>query len=73
MIEAAEEANVTPREYAEKIAAERFLEAKAGLEKNNIASRGFSFAVELYRRGVIPYPLVTPFASRYFHSRFRKV
>lgn len=71
VIESAEKVSVTPREYAERIAEDRFLMAKAGAEKKNIASRVFSFAIELYRRGVIPYQLVTPFASGYFDNKLR--
>lgn len=71
VIKAAEKENVIPRIYAERIAEERFLRAKAAAEKRNIAGRAFSFALELYRKGIIPYWLITPIASGYFEKRFR--
>lgn len=70
IIEAAEREKVTPRVYAQRIAEERFLKAKASVEGRNIAAKAFSFALELYRRGIIPYQVVTPVASRYFERRF---
>jgi glutamate dehydrogenase/leucine dehydrogenase len=75
VIEAAQELNITPKEYAERerVAEDKFLKAKAGVERKNITSKVFSFALELYRRGLIPYQLVTPFATRYFDNRLRKV
>lgn len=71
VIKAAEKENVTLRVYAERIAEERFLRAKAVAEKRNIPSRAFNFALELYRKGILPYWLVTPIASGYFERRFR--
>ena len=70
VIEAAEGERVTPRVYAQRIAEERFLRVKASAEGRNIAAKAFTFALELYRRGVIPYQVVTPVASRYFDRRF---
>jgi len=72
VIEAAEKESITPRAYAERIAEERFLRAKAKVEERNISARAFSFVLELYRRGIIPYQLITPVASRYFEGRFRE-
>jgi glutamate dehydrogenase (NAD(P)+) len=72
VIEAAGKANVTPRAYAERIAEERFLRVRTIVEKKNISAKIFSFALELYRRGIIPYQLITPIASRYFERRFRE-
>jgi len=73
VIEAADREKVTPRVYAERIAEERFLRIKAAAEKRSIAARAFNFALELYRRGVIPYQVVTPFASRYFEKRLGRL
>jgi glutamate dehydrogenase (NAD(P)+) len=70
VIEAAEKEKLTPRVYAQRIAEERFLKAKASTEGRNIAAKAFSFALELYRKGIIPYQVVTPVASRYFERRF---
>jgi len=72
VIETAEKENVIPRVYAERIAEERFLRVTAAAEKKNISAKIFSFALELYRRGIIPYQLITPVASRYFERRFRE-
>jgi glutamate dehydrogenase (NAD(P)+) len=71
VIEAAEKENIPCGVYAQRIAEDRFLRAKAAAEKRNITSGAFSFALGLYRRGIIPYQLVTPFAPRYFKNRFR--
>ncbi len=71
VIKAAEKENIIPRVYAERIAEERFLRAKAAAERSNITSRAFNFALELYRKGVIPYYFATPLASRYFEGKFR--
>ena len=71
IIETAEKENVTPGVYAQRIAEDRFLRAKAAAEKRNITGRAFSFTLELYRRGIIPYQLVTPLAPRYFEKKFR--
>jgi hypothetical protein len=70
IIEAAERAKVAPGAYAQRIAEERFGKAKASAEGKNFSARILSFALELYRQGVIPYQLVTPVASRYFEKRF---
>jgi len=72
VIEAAEREKVTPRVYAQRIAEERFLKAKATVEGRNFTARVSNFALGLYRRGVIPYQIVTPVASRYFERRIRK-
>jgi len=69
VIQAAEKENVIPRVCAERIAKERFLRAKAAAEKRNIVGRAFNFALELYRRGIIPYQLVTPIAAPYFRKK----
>ena len=71
VIEAAEKENVSLRTFAEKIAEERFLRAKAVAERRNFASRSFNLGLELYRRGIIPYQLVTPLASWYFRRKAR--
>ena len=71
IIEAAEKENIPLKVYAQRIAEDRFLRAKAAAEKRNIAGRAFNFALGLYRRGIIPHQLVTPLAPRYFKKRFR--
>lgn len=71
VIEAAKKEGVAPQVYAERIAEERFLREKAAAEKRSFTGRAFSFALELYRKGIIPYWLVTPIASGYFEKKFR--
>ena len=72
VIKAAERKMVNPRVYAEKIAEENFLRVKAAAEKKSMAARTFSFFLELYRRGIIPYQVVTPVAVRYFERKLKK-
>lgn len=71
VIEAAEKDNIIPRVYAERIAEERFSKAKAAAENRSIIGKTFNLALELYRRGTIPYQLVTPVALWYFGRRFK--
>ena len=71
LIEAAEKKGIMPREHAQKIAEERFLRIKEGAEKKNLANRAFNFALELYRKGIIPCFFVTPIAPKYFEQKFR--
>ena len=73
VIEAAEREKVTPRVYAERIAEERFLKAKASVEGRNFTARAFNFALKLYRRGIIPHQVVTPVASRYLETKLRPI
>jgi glutamate dehydrogenase (NAD(P)+) len=73
LIEAAEKDNITPRVYAEKIAEQRFSRAKAAAEKRTIMGKTFNLALELYRKGIIPYQLVTPVALWYFGRRFKQI
>jgi len=72
VMEATDRERVTPREYAQRIAEERFGKAKASAEARNPAARAFSFTLKLYRKGFIPYQVVTPVASSYFERRFRQ-
>lgn len=71
VIEAAEKKGVIPRDYAQRIAEEAFLRIKEKAEKKNITSRGFNFALELYRRRIIPSYLVRLLAPSYFEQNFR--
>jgi glutamate dehydrogenase (NAD(P)+) len=71
IIEAADKQNIALGIYAQKIAEERFIRARASAESKTIRGRAFKFALEMYRKGIIPYQLVTPAAPRYFDKRFR--
>jgi len=70
VIEAAEKDNIIPRVYAERIAEKRFSKAKAAAERRTVTGKAFNLALELYRKGVVPYQLVTPVALWYFGRRF---
>lgn len=70
VFEAAEMEKVTPRVSAQRISEERFGQAKATVEGRSFTARAFHFALELYRRGIIPTRLVTPVAPRYLKRRF---
>ncbi len=71
IIEAADKENVSLRTFAEGVAEERFLRAKAVAERGNFVSRSFNLGLELYRRGIIPHQLVTPIAPWYFKRKAR--
>ncbi len=70
IIETAEQEGAPLEAYARRIAEERSFRAKASAEGKKFTARAFGFALELYRKGVIPYQVVTPVASRYFEKRF---
>jgi glutamate dehydrogenase (NAD(P)+) len=70
VIETAEKERVNPRVYAQRLAEERFLKAKASIEGRNIVAKVLNLALELYRKGAVPYQVITPFASRYFERKF---
>jgi len=70
IIEAADKQNIAPGIYARSIAEERFLRARASAERKTIKGKAFSFALDMYRKGIVPYQLVTPIAPRYFARRF---
>ncbi|MFC1992493.1 Glu/Leu/Phe/Val dehydrogenase dimerization domain-containing protein [Chloroflexota bacterium] len=71
VIRGASEENAVPTVYAEAIAMESFHRVQEAAEKKSIANRAFNLALELYRDGIVPYQMVTPFARRYFERRFR--
>ncbi len=71
VIEGAEKESMIPRVFAERIAEERFLRAKAAAERKNLVSRSFNLGLELYRKRIIPYQLVTPIAPWYFRAKLR--
>ena len=69
VMEVSEKQNATPRIYAQRIAEERFIRARASAERKTMRGKAFNFALEMYRKGIIPYQLVTPVAPRYFARR----
>lgn len=69
VIEAAEKKGVIPRDYAQRIAEEKFLQVKESSEKGSIVNKAFDFALGLYGKGVIPHQLVRLLSPRYFERR----
>ncbi len=69
VIEAADKEHMIPRVYAEKIAMERFWKIKERTERGGFVSRGFDFALGLYRKGLIPRQLVRLLSPGYFERR----
>jgi len=69
IIEAADKQNIALGIYAQRIAAERFIRARASAERKTMRGKPFNFALEMYRKGIIPYQLATPVAPRYFDRR----
>jgi len=70
VIRAADKKGIIPRDYAQRIAEERFLRVKEKAERRNFTSRVFNFALELYRRRIIPSYLVGLLAPSYFEQKF---
>ncbi|GAI90728.1 unnamed protein product, partial [marine sediment metagenome] len=66
MLKAVETKGIIPRDYAVKIAKERFLTVKEKAERKNITNGVFRFGLELYRRRLIPSYLTRLVAPVYF-------
>jgi len=60
--------DILPREVAEKIAWRRFEQVRRNAEHPTAVGRLFNFALELYRRGCIPGPLVAALSLPYFEK-----
>jgi glutamate dehydrogenase (NAD(P)+) len=59
---------VLPREIAVRIAQRRFEQVQRDAEHPTALARLFNFALELYRRGCIPGPLVASLSLPYFEK-----
>jgi glutamate dehydrogenase (NAD(P)+) len=59
---------VLPREIAVRIAQRRFEQVRRDAEHPTALARLFNFALELYRRGCIPGPLVASLSLPYFEK-----
>ncbi len=71
LIVAARKVNGTLHSVAIETATQRFLEAKARYEHGSPARVITRAAVGIYRRGLIPRPLLAPLGRWYYDSRFR--
>jgi glutamate dehydrogenase (NAD(P)+) len=60
--------SVLPREIAVRIAQRRFEQVRRDAEHPTALARLFNFALELYRRGCIPGPLVASLSLPYFEK-----
>lgn len=68
----AREQRRTLREVATEIALQRFDEAKARYEEKSPVQTFARLAVGVYRRGVIPRPLLAPLGRRYYDALARR-
>lgn len=73
VLAAAKRENMLPRLFAERIAEKRFEKAKVEAESSSILGQAFRIGLELYRKGIIPYQLVAPFAPWYFRRKFIQI
>ncbi len=70
IIESAEKEKIMPSDFARRVAMERFNAVKAAAENRSITSRLMNYALDLYRKGIIPPMLTAPFAGWYFNRKF---
>ena len=68
LIMEAREQRRTLREAATELAMQRFDEARERYERNTPAQSFMRFAVGIYRRGLIPGPLLAPLGRRYYRA-----
>ena len=61
--------SILPREIAVPLALQRFEEVRRNAAHPTLLSRLFSVALELYRRGCVPGPLVAALSLPYFKKR----
>jgi len=66
---AAEKANMIPRDYAERIAWEKFRGVRERAEKATLANKVFGAALSLYRNRVVPEFVVGRLSADYFRKR----
>ena len=69
LLEKARREGVYIRDLAEQIALERFTRMKGASRDRSARSRAFSFALDMYRAGMIPSFLVGALAQQYFRRR----
>ena len=71
LLERAEQAGVPPRMIAEQIAFARLARVRSAVEQPTLVGRLFAFALDGYRRGLIPGRLVGALAPGWFARRLR--
>jgi glutamate dehydrogenase (NAD(P)+) len=69
LLEKARREGVYVRDVAEQLALERFARMKDASQDRSARSRAFSFALDMYRAGMIPSFLVGALAQQYFRRR----
>jgi len=69
VLAAAEKVNMIPREYAERVAWEKFRGVKERAEKVTLANKAFSAALSLHRNRVIPEFVVGRLSAKYFREK----
>lgn len=69
IIEKSQKEGVSPRKPAEAIARNRFARIKEVAESRTLRNKAFSFALEFYRKGMLPSVCVGSLAQRYFRKR----
>jgi len=69
LLEKARREGVYIRDLAEQIALERFARMKGASQNRSARHRAFSFALDMYRAGMIPSFLVRALSQRYFRRR----
>jgi glutamate dehydrogenase/leucine dehydrogenase len=70
VIESAEKENLSPCEFARRVALERFSLVKVAAENKSLTSRCLNYALKIYRRGIVPPLLTAPVAHWYFKGKF---
>jgi glutamate dehydrogenase (NAD(P)+) len=69
LLEKARQEGVYIRDLAEQIALERFARMKDASQNRSSRNRAFSFALDMYRAGMIPSILVGALSQKYFQRR----
>jgi len=69
LLERARQEGVYIRDLAEQISLERFARMKGASQNRSARSRAFSFALDMYRAGMIPSTFVGALAQQYFRRR----
>ena len=69
LLERARQEGMYIRDLAEQISLERFARMKGASQNRSASSRAFSFALDMYRAGMIPSTFVGALAQQYFRRR----
>ena len=69
LLEKARQEGMYIRDFAEQVALERFTRMKCASQNRSALNRAFSFALDMYRAGMIPSFLVGALSQKYFRRR----